>query len=85
VPAGPIYRMHEVMDDPQVRHREMVVDLDHPRAGRIRVNGVPVKLSETPGSVRTPPPVLGEHTEAVLRELGVGAGEVAALRDEGVI
>jgi len=85
VPAGPIYRIHEVMDDPQVRHREMVVDLDHPRAGRIRVNGVPVKLSETPGSVRTPPPVLGEHTEAVLRELGVGAGEVAALRDEGVI
>jgi len=85
VPAGPIYRMQEVMEDPQVRHREMVVDLDHPRAGRIRVNGVPVKLSDTPGSVRTPPPALGEHTEAVLRELGVGADEVAALRDEEVI
>ena len=57
VPAGPISRMHEVMEDPQVLARGMVVEVDHPRAGRIRVNGVPVKLSETPGDVRTPPPV----------------------------
>ncbi|HLJ60402.1 MAG TPA: CaiB/BaiF CoA-transferase family protein [bacterium] len=85
VPAGPISRMHEVMADAQVREREMVVELDHPRAGRIRVNGVPVKLSDTPGAVRTPPPLLGEHTDAVLRELGIDAGEIAALRQEGVV
>ncbi len=85
VPAGPIYRMNEVMTDPQVLHREMVVDLEHPRAGRIKVNGVPVKLSETPGAVRMPPPVLGEHTDEVLRGLGVSADELAALRAEGVI
>lgn len=85
VPAGPIYRMSEVMRDPQVLHREMVVDVEHPRAGRITVNGVPVKLSETPGSIRTPPPVLGEHTEAVLRDIGVREADIKTLRAEGVI
>ncbi len=85
VPAGPIYRMSEVMTDPQVLHREMVVPLDHPRAGRITVNGTPVKLSETPGRVRTPPPVLGEHTEEVLRTLGLREADIKALRAEGVI
>jgi crotonobetainyl-CoA:carnitine CoA-transferase CaiB-like acyl-CoA transferase len=85
VPAGPIYRMHEVMDDPQVRHREMVVEIDHPRAGRVRVNGVPLKFSETPGAVVSPPPALGEHTETVLRGFGIPDGEIAVLRREGVI
>jgi len=85
VPAGPIYRMNEVMDDAQVRHREMVVEVEHPRAGRVRVNGVPVKFSETPGGVVAPPPVLGEHSEAVLRELGCDAAEISALRRDGVI
>lgn len=85
VPAGPIYRMSEVMTDPQVLHREMVVRLRHPRAGHITVNGTPVKLSETPGGVRTPPPVLGEHTDEILRDLGVEEADIQALRDEGVI
>ncbi len=85
VPAGPIYRMSEVMTDEQVRHREMVVELEHPRAGRITVNGTPVKLTETPGGIRTPPPVLGEHTEDVLRELGLAEAELTGLRDDGVI
>ena len=85
VPAGPIYRMNEVMEDAQVRHREMVVEVEHPRAGRIRVNGVPVKFSETPGGVVAPPPVLGEHSEAVLRELGCDIAEISALRRDGVI
>ncbi len=85
VPAGPIYRMHEVMEDPQVRHRGMVVELEHPRAGRIRVNGVPVKFSDTPGAVISPPPALGEHTDPVLRELGCAASEIGSLRSDGVI
>jgi formyl-CoA transferase/CoA:oxalate CoA-transferase len=85
VPAGPIYRMNEVMEDPQVRHREMVVEVEHPRAGRVRVNGVPVKFSETPGGVIAPPPVLGEHSDAVLLELGCDGAEIAALHRDGVI
>ena len=58
----------------------------HPRAGKVRMVGVPVRLSETPGSVRTPSPTLGEHTAEVLRDLlGMSPEAVAALRDQGVI
>ena len=85
VPAGPISRISDVMTDPQVLHREMVVEVRHPRAGRMRVNGVPLKFSGTPGAVRTPPPVLGEHTAAVLRELGYSDAEAAALRGAGAV
>jgi crotonobetainyl-CoA:carnitine CoA-transferase CaiB-like acyl-CoA transferase len=85
VPAGPISRISEVMADPQVLHREMVVEVRHPRAGRVRVNGVPLKFSETPGAVRTPPPVLGEHTATILDELGYSAAEAAALREAGAV
>ena len=85
VPAGPISRIDEVMTDPQVLHREMVVDVDHPRAGRVRVNGVPLKFSDTPGAVRTPPPTLGQHTASVLSELGCAAAQVESLRAAGVV
>ena len=60
--------------------------MNHPRAGKIRMVGAPVRLSETPGSVRTPAPLLGEHTDVVLRELlGLGADEIGALRAAGAI
>lgn len=85
IPCGPIYRMDQVFSDPQVRHREMEVTLDHPTAGRIRVTGVPVKLERTPGAVHSPPPVLGQHTDAILAALGYSAAEIAALRADGVV
>ncbi len=85
VPNGPIYTVSEVFADPQTAHRGMRVELDHPRAGRISVTGVPVKLSDTPGSVRTPPPVLGQHTRAVLQELGYREEEVDDLARKGVV
>lgn len=68
--VGPVNDYQEVFDDPQVRHNEMVVEVDH-HAGPLRVTGVPVTLSDTPGAVRRPPPGLGEHTAQVLAELGL--------------
>jgi crotonobetainyl-CoA:carnitine CoA-transferase CaiB-like acyl-CoA transferase len=60
--------------------------MEHPRAGKVRMVGAPVRLSETPGSVRSPAPMLGEHTEEVLADLlGLTAGEIAALRAAGVV
>jgi formyl-CoA transferase/CoA:oxalate CoA-transferase len=85
VPAGPIYLMSDLFADPQVLHREMLLEIDHPRAGRIRQTGVPVKLSATPGRVAAPPPVLGEHTETILRELGYDDVQIADLRRDGAI
>jgi len=85
VPCGPIYTVDEIVEDPQVRAREMLVEVDHPSAGRITIPGLPVKCSGTPGSIRRPPPRLGEHTADVLADLGVGAGEIARLRSLGVI
>lgn len=85
VPAGPIYNMADVYADPQVQAREMMVEMDHPTAGRIKNIGVPVKLSETPGSVRSPSPLLGQHTDDVLSDMGYSEDEIAALRAAGVI
>ena len=85
VPAGPIYTLDEVYADPQVRARDMVVETQHPTAGRVRNIGIPVKLSETPGALRRPAPALGEHTDEVLRELGVSDERTAALRASGAV
>ena len=86
IPVGAINRIPEVVDHPQVKARGTLVEMDHPRAGKVRMVGVPVRLSETPGAVRTPSPMLGEHTEDVLRGLlGMGAEEIAALKASGAI
>src|SRR5690606_26879648 len=66
VPCGAVRSVGEALTDPQSIARAMVETVDHPTIGPIRVLGVPVKLSDSPGSVRTPPPRLGEHTAAVL-------------------
>ena len=85
VPCGSVREISEVLDDPQIAAREMVAELEHPTVGRARVIGSPVKLSETPPSVRTPPPTLGQHTEIVLEELGYDRESRAALKAAGVI
>ena len=69
VPAGPVQYHDEVFHDPHVMARDMVVEVDHPAAGRHRTLGTPIKLSDTPGSIRRPAPMLGEHTEEILTEL----------------
>ena len=76
--VGPVNDYEEVFADPQVRHNQMVVDVDH-HTGPLRVTGVPVKLADTPGSVRRPPPGLGEHTAEILAELGFDDAFVSAL------
>jgi crotonobetainyl-CoA:carnitine CoA-transferase CaiB-like acyl-CoA transferase len=86
VPAGRIDSVRDVCEHPQVIARDMVVELEHPEAGPIRVTGVPIKLSETPGAVDSPPPVLGQHTEDVLADwLGMSDVEVAELRRREVV
>jgi len=86
IPVGAINNLAQVVDHPQVKARGSIVEIDHPRAGKIRVVGVPVRLSATPGSVRTPSPALGEHTGEVLSALlGMGAGEIDALRAAGAL
>lgn len=85
VPCGPIYNIEQVYADPHVRSRDMAVELQHPKAGGIRNIGVAVKLSDTPGSVRTPAPLLGQHTDEVLAEFGYADAEIAALRQSGAL
>ena len=77
--------MAQVYEDPQVIARDMVVEVEHPAAGTIRNVGIPIKFSETPGSIRRPPPRFGEHTEEVLGEFGYSSGEIDALRSQGIV
>ncbi len=86
VPCGPINALDEVFADPQVEARGMRFELDHPCAGRVPMVASPMRFSDTPLEHRRPPPLLGEHTDIVLGELlGLDAGEIARLRDGGVI
>ena len=85
MPAGPVSDYAQAFDDPQTVAREMVVEVDHPQAGRVKMLGIPVKLSETPGSVRRSPPMLGEHTGEVLTELGYDSEQIAELVRMGAV
>jgi crotonobetainyl-CoA:carnitine CoA-transferase CaiB-like acyl-CoA transferase len=84
VPVAPIYQVDEVVEDPQVKARGMIVEIEHPRAGRVRLPGFPVKFSETP-AVTGAAPSLGQHNEELLSGLGYGEDEIEALRKKGVI
>jgi crotonobetainyl-CoA:carnitine CoA-transferase CaiB-like acyl-CoA transferase len=83
--VGKVYDVPEVFQDPQVRHRQMAVELDHPVAGKVTHAGVAVKLSNTPGSIRSFAPALGENTEDVLRGIGYSAAKIAELREKRVV
>ena len=85
IPAGPIQSIAEMAADPQTLARAMVVELEHPVAGRTRTLGVPLKLSATPGTLRRPAPTFGQHTREVLREHGFEEAEIEALRVEGAV
>ena len=80
VPCSGINTIEDALNDPQTASRDMIMDLQHTSLGAIKVPGIPIKLSETPGSGRRAPPLLGEHQEEVLRESGFSAQEIAALK-----
>ncbi len=86
--CGPINTLAEVFADPHVKAREMVVEMDHPATGAAPVKLIanPIKLSATPPTYRQPPPMLGQHTEEILKEsLGLAADEIAKLREDGTV
>jgi formyl-CoA transferase len=85
VPSGPIYSIDQVFADPQVRHLGMATPVDHPTLGRLDLVNQAMMLSRTPSAMRSATPERGEHTDAVLGELGYGAAEIAALRARRVI
>jgi crotonobetainyl-CoA:carnitine CoA-transferase CaiB-like acyl-CoA transferase len=85
VANGEVRNIGQMLNDPQLAARDMIKTMMHPTVGATRVIGAPIKLSDTEATVRTPPPVLGQHTEAVLGELGYDPGSIASLREKRVI
>jgi formyl-CoA transferase/CoA:oxalate CoA-transferase len=85
VANGEVRNIGQMLTDPQLAARDMIVTLMHPTAGATRVMGSPIKLSDTPPSLRSAPPTLGQHTDAVLEELGYPAERIQQLRSERVI
>ncbi len=85
VPAGPINDVAEVFQDPQVLHRQMLTEIDHPTAGRLPQVGLPVKFGGTPGAIRRHPPLLSEHAEEILREVSYSSEEIDCLFAQGVV
>ena len=85
VPVGPIQTVDQALSDPQVIARGMVAELEHPTEGPIRIVGSPIRLTRTPTSVRMAPPLLGQHTDDILRELGLSGQEIASMRESGAV
>ena len=86
LPYSPVNSIKNICEDPHIRYRNMLVEIDQPNVGRMAITGSPIRLSETPGEVYAPAPLLGEHTDEVLKDvLGYKEEEIEELRREGVI
>lgn len=85
IPVGPVLSMAEAFADPHAQHRQMLLSMEHPVEGTIPQLGFPVKLSGTPAALRSPPPLLGEHTDSILSGLGYSDADIAALKTSGAI
>ncbi|MEH6949510.1 CoA transferase [Bacillus sp. JJ634] len=84
IPAGPVYQLSELYADPHILDRDMLLSVQHPTLGEIKQIGIPVKLSDTPGEVRTPPPLLGEHSYDILQDLGYSRDYINQLFEKGI-
>jgi crotonobetainyl-CoA:carnitine CoA-transferase CaiB-like acyl-CoA transferase len=86
IPCAPINTLDAVFKDPQVLHRNMLVEIDHPSAGKVKMVGIPVKYSDTAATIRRPPPRLGEHTDEILFDLlGYDSSTRESLREKGIL
>jgi formyl-CoA transferase len=86
IPCGPVNNMEHLFADPQVKHRDMIVEVPHPTIGTLKLTGIPIKYSETPGAIRRHPPLLGEHTDEVLSDaLDYSSEQIEALKKQGAI
>jgi crotonobetainyl-CoA:carnitine CoA-transferase CaiB-like acyl-CoA transferase len=85
IPNGPIWTVGQALTSEQAKALEMVQEVDHASCGKVKVTGIPVKLSRTPGKVELGPPCLGQHTDEILKKIGYPEEKIAALRKEGII
>jgi crotonobetainyl-CoA:carnitine CoA-transferase CaiB-like acyl-CoA transferase len=86
LPCGPVNTIDRVFKDPQVLHRHMLLEVEHPTAGTVRMAGMPIKFSATPASLRLPPPLLGQHSEEILQSwLGMPDGTIQDLKRKKII
>ncbi len=85
IPCGPINNMEELFNDPQIKARDMVIEIEHPTVGRLPVVGSPLKLAKTPVTYLKHPPLVGEHTFEVLRELGFSDNEIQEMEQKNII
>jgi crotonobetainyl-CoA:carnitine CoA-transferase CaiB-like acyl-CoA transferase len=83
--CAPVQTFDDLVGDPQVEHNELIATVEHPSGGELRVVGMPVRFSETPGTIRIGPPAVGQHTDEVLAEIGYGEEDIRTLRDEGCV
>ncbi|MEE8470645.1 MAG: CaiB/BaiF CoA-transferase family protein [Dehalococcoidia bacterium] len=85
IPITPVYEFDEAFSDPQVLHRRMVVEVDHPKLGKVKHPGIATKFSETPGEIRSTAPLPGQHTDEILAQLGRSKDDIKRLREMGAI